>query len=176
MKKMTMARSSLAALGLVCVGALGAFGLSPRPAIAADEPYAGVEILRGLFVSYDYNHDGRITPREFNAFTQVAFVSMDTDADGRVSREEFVAWDPGFAYLAEQRGKEEPFNAAKREAFRAWDVTVTECSTRQPGRVCGRLSDPRHDRTGTALIPTTVAAGQREIRSDTRSAAAEGGC
>jgi hypothetical protein len=32
-----------------------------------------------------------------------------------------VAWDPGFAYLAEQRGKEEPFNAAKREAFRAWD-------------------------------------------------------
>jgi hypothetical protein len=122
MKKMTMTRSSLAALGFVCVGALGAYALSPRPATAAaDEPYAGVEILRGLFVSYDYNRDGRITPREFNAFTQVVFVSMDTDADGRISREEFVAWDPGFAYLAEQRGKEEPFKAAKREAFRAWD-------------------------------------------------------
>jgi Ca2+-binding EF-hand superfamily protein len=104
---------------VVCLVALGA--LSPRPAIAADEPYAGVEILRGLFASYDYSRDGRITPREFNVFTEVAFVSMDTDANERVSREEFMAWDPGFANLAEQRGKEQAFNSAKREAFRAWD-------------------------------------------------------
>ena len=114
-----MTRTSLAALAFVCLGALGA--LSLRLATAADEPYAGVEILRGLFASYDYNRDGRITPRELHAFTELAFVSMDTDANDRVSREEFVAWDPGFASLAEQRGAEQPFNAAKRETFRAWD-------------------------------------------------------
>jgi len=117
-----MTRSVLAALGLVCLGALGA--LSPRPAsAAADEPYAGVEILRGLFASYDYNRDGRITPRELNAFTELAFVSMDADADSRVSREEFMAWDPGFAYLAAQRNREQPFNAAKGDVFGTWDRT-----------------------------------------------------
>jgi hypothetical protein len=98
MKKMTMTRASLAALGFVCAGALGAEVLSPRPATAAaDEPY---EILRGMFASYDYNRDGRITAREFNAFRVLVFVSMDADADGRVSLDEFMAWDPGFAQLA----------------------------------------------------------------------------
>jgi hypothetical protein len=101
MKKMTMTRASLAALGFVCAGALGADVLSPRPATAAaDEPYADVEILRGMFASYDYNRDGRITAREFNAFRVLVFVSMDADADGRVSLDEFMAWDPGFAQLA----------------------------------------------------------------------------
>jgi hypothetical protein len=122
MKKMTMTRASLAALGFVCAGALGADVLSPRPATAAaDEPYADVEILRGMFASYDYNRDGRITAREFNAFRVLVFVSMDADADGRVSLDEFMAWEPGFAQLAEQRGREQQFNAAKRGAFRAWD-------------------------------------------------------
>jgi Ca2+-binding EF-hand superfamily protein len=122
MEGTTLARTSLAALSFACLGVLGAQVLSPRAAVAAgDEPFAAVEVLRGLFASYDYNGDGRITPRELDAFRGLVFVSMDTDADGRISPEEFVAWDPGFNSLAEQRDKEQPFNAAKRDAFEAWD-------------------------------------------------------
>jgi hypothetical protein len=46
-----MRRTSLAAVGLACFVAAGAQALTPRPASAAEDPYAGVEVLRGLFAS-----------------------------------------------------------------------------------------------------------------------------
>ena len=116
-----MRRASLAAAGLACFVAAVAPAPTPRPASAAEDPYAGVEVLRGLFASNDYNGDGRISPRELNVFTEFAFVSSDADADARVSLEEFMAWDPGFATLAEYRGKAQAYEAAKREVFGARD-------------------------------------------------------
>lgn len=116
-----MARTSLAALGAACLAALGVPMLVPPAAAAPGDPYAGVEVLRGLFASNDYNRDGRISARELNVFTELAFVSMDTDADGRVSLKEFMVWDPGFASLARERGKVEAFEAAKQGVFKAWD-------------------------------------------------------
>lgn len=117
-----MTRTSLVALGAACLAALGMSMLAPPAAAAPGDPYAGVEVLRGLFASNDYNRDGRISARELNVFTELAFVSMDTNADNRVSREEFMVWDPGFASLARERGKVEAFEAAKREVFEARDL------------------------------------------------------
>jgi hypothetical protein len=116
-----MRRISLAALAVACLAISGVQMPLPRPAAAADDPYAGVEVLRGLFAGHDYNRDGRISPRELNAFAVLVFVSTDADADGRVSLAEFLAWDPGFASLARERGKVEAFEAAKREVFEARD-------------------------------------------------------
>src|SRR4051794_8385540 len=90
-----------APLSLTCLAILVMLALPARPAAAAGEPYAAAEVLRGLFVSYDYNRDGRISVREVHAFSELISVSMDTNDDGRVSVEEFLIWDPGFASLAD---------------------------------------------------------------------------
>lgn len=114
-----MKKTPLVTLGIACIVLTGAV-MAPRQA-AAQDPYAGVEVLRGMFKSIDYNRDGRISAREFQVFVDLAFVSMDTNGDSRVSREEFMAWDPGFASVAQERGKTQAFEAAKLEMFRVWD-------------------------------------------------------
>jgi hypothetical protein len=114
-----MRRTSLAALAAAYLVTFGV-QLSP-PAATAEDPYAGVEVLRGLFAGHDYNRDGRISPRELNAFAVLVFVSTDADGDGRVSLAEFLAWDSGFASAARECGKVEAFEAATREVFEARD-------------------------------------------------------
>src|SRR3712207_1349753 len=117
-----MRLTSLAAVAAACLATFGVQMPPPRLAVAAaEDPYAGVEVLRGLFAGHGYNRDGRISPRELNAFAVLVFVSTDADADGRVSLEKFLAWDPGFASVARERGKVEAFEAAKREVFKARD-------------------------------------------------------
>lgn len=116
-----MGRASLAGLSLMSLVALGGQALPPRAAVAATDPYAGVEVLRGLFASYDFNRDGWISARELNVFTELTFVSMDTDESDRISREEFMTWDPGFASLARERGKVQAFDAAKNGVFESRD-------------------------------------------------------
>lgn len=116
-----MGRASLAGLSLMSLVAVGGQALPLRAVVAATDPYAGVEVLRGLFASYDFNRDGRISARELNVFTELTFVSMDTDESDRISREEFMVWDPGFASLARERGKVQAFDAAKNGVFASRD-------------------------------------------------------
>jgi hypothetical protein len=116
-----MRPTSLATVGLAWLVTVGTQALSPTPATAAEDPYGGMEVLRGLFASNDFNRDGRISLRELQVFANLAFVSMDTDSDDRVTLEEFMLWDPGFESLARERGKVEALEAAKREVFKTRD-------------------------------------------------------
>jgi hypothetical protein len=84
---------------------------SSRSVDAAEDPYTSVEVLRGLYASIDYNRDGKISAREFNVYGELMFVSTDMNDDDQLSLEEFMDWDPGFATLAKEQGKEQPFNA-----------------------------------------------------------------
>ena len=93
--------------------------LSAAPALALDTDLE--ELNRAVFDSVDKNGDGLLSLREVDQFRRDVMLSQDADDDGIVTREEHLAWDMGWAYLAEARGVAARYWRAREAVFEAWD-------------------------------------------------------
>ncbi|MEM0898401.1 MAG: signal transduction protein [Pseudomonadota bacterium] len=84
-------------------------------------PTAGCELAETIFGSIEDNPDGNVDLGEFVAFGKTVFTSMDTDENASISFAEYGEWDPGFEVLAEEAGREDEFETAKKILFAFWD-------------------------------------------------------
>ena len=98
------------------------------------------EVLQVVLQSISTDADGMVRPQDADEMTRQTFAAMDADHDGRVTPDEFKAFSMGFDYLAQVRGKLAPFTAAKASVFRRWDANKTGALTFQDYRT-GLLDD-----------------------------------
>ncbi len=54
-------------------------------------------------------------------FRDSVFEGMDYDSNGKVTYDEFSAWDPGFAFVANEVGRAEAYTTASKIVFAFWD-------------------------------------------------------
>lgn len=110
---MTLARTSIA--GMLCIAA------SALPLLAQDAGSEGRVVGETLFATIDTSNRGTIHAGDLEAFRDAVFAGMDTNGDRRVPYAEFVAWDPGFARVAEAAGRLDHYTTASRVVFAFWD-------------------------------------------------------
>lgn len=58
---------------------------------------------------------------DLEVFRASVFVGMDGDNNAKVTYVEFAAWDPNFAYVAEQTGRTDAHATAPKIVFAFWD-------------------------------------------------------
>lgn len=80
-----------------------------------------IDVMKRIAEVYDQDGDDRISLDEFREFTRTAWRSMDTNGQGAVNKEEFMKWDPGFSFVAAERGKADSFTKLKEDIFDYWD-------------------------------------------------------
>ena len=81
----------------------------------------GRKVGEAIFATMDPNARGWIHQGDLEAFRASVFVGMDGDNNGKVTYAEFSAWDPGFAYVAEQTGRADAYTTASKIVFAFWD-------------------------------------------------------
>ncbi|WP_224816956.1 EF-hand domain-containing protein [Hasllibacter sp. MH4015] len=91
------------------------------PALTQEAGSEGREVGQTVFATIDASNRGAIHAGELEDFRDAVFASMDTNGDRRVPFEEFVAWDPGFARVAEEAGRLDQYTTAARIVFAFWD-------------------------------------------------------
>lgn len=106
------------ALGLA---AASVFALAATLGTASAAP-APIRAMEDIAASIDANGDGIVTATEHGDFTFAAFLSMDADANGLIDEAEFLAWDMGFAHIAEGIGRLDAYSQVKADIFAAWDA------------------------------------------------------
>ena len=90
-------------------------------ALADDHETDGHVTAKLTFASIDQHSKGYIHQGDLEIFRDSVFAGMDKNEDGAVTYPEFRSWDPGFSYLAEEKGKVENYNTAIRVVFAFWD-------------------------------------------------------
>ena len=100
----------------------------------------GERLATLAFKSVDENSDGFISMEEYQAFGLLVFVSMDANDDGELTFEEFGSWDFGMVNIAEDTGRVQAYETARRIVFDLWDRSFDWRLTRAENRR-GHASD-----------------------------------
>ncbi len=90
-------------------------------ASAADSASEGRELAQLAFSSVDQHGNGYVNLGDMETYRDLVFVSMDGDEDERITLDEFLAWDFGFAPLAEDRDRFVAYETAMKVVFVFWD-------------------------------------------------------
>lgn len=121
----------------------------PNAALAWD---SGEELSQVIFGSVDSSGNGLLDFGEIAHMSQSIAYSADSDEDERVSLEEFMAWDFGYAYLAEREDGAEGFAMTKRIMFAVADLDSDAEIDEREWRLNTRWSFERADADGDALL------------------------
>ena len=84
--------------------------------------------------------------------SQVIGFSIDGDGDLQITLDEFIAWDFGFAYLAEAEGGSDTFSAVKRTMFALADLDANSVIDQREWRLTTRWNFERADLDGNGVL------------------------
>ncbi|MGB0960249.1 MAG: hypothetical protein ACPGVK_08365 [Halocynthiibacter sp.] len=82
----------------------------------------GRKLAELAFQSVDSAERGYIDLGEFSVFGDDVFISMDSDDSGELSLKEFPSWGFGMELVAEETGRMDALETAKRVVFSFWDL------------------------------------------------------
>ncbi len=94
---------------------------SGQMAAAEEVGLEGRKVGETIFATMDPTGRGWIHAGDLEQFRTLVFDSMDTDENLKVTYAEFAAWDPGFAYVAEAKGRSDAYTTASKIVFAFWD-------------------------------------------------------
>ncbi|MGD1888579.1 MAG: hypothetical protein ACFB01_15955 [Cohaesibacteraceae bacterium] len=112
----------------------------------------GQELPQVIFSSVDSMGNGTLDFAEATQLTQSIAFSADTNADERLSLKEFMAWDFGFAYLAESEGGVEGMALVKRVMFAVIDLDANKDIDARELRISTRRDFDRADFDGNGVL------------------------
>ena len=90
-------------------------------ASVAETKTEGRQLAELTFESVDTSGRGFVDMGQMEEQRDLIFVSMDANDDGRLTEGELMAWDYGFANLAEEQDKVLAYKTALRVVFDFWD-------------------------------------------------------
>ncbi len=105
-----------------------------------------------IFATIDTTQRGAIHAGDMEGFRDAVFAGMDTNGDRRVPYSEFVAWDPGFARIAEATGRMASYETASRVVFAFWDRDGSGELTEQEMRFAMTMDFRRADLDDDGLL------------------------
>lgn len=103
----------------LCISII-ALSLLTTPSYAENEAR---KLAKLDYISIDRNHDGKVTLAEFQEQASNVFYSMDGNQNDYVSYQEFREWGFGMTNIAENIGKEQAFDTARKVLFDFWDTS-----------------------------------------------------
>ncbi|MEM9754364.1 MAG: hypothetical protein AAF914_00140 [Pseudomonadota bacterium] len=112
----------------------------------------GEELSEVLFESVDTTGNGSLDYGEVSDMAESIGLSMDSDVNEEISFDEYMAWDFGFAYLAESEGGTDVFSAVKRVMFALIDLDGDQTLDEREWRISTRWNFERADLDGDALL------------------------
>ena len=88
---------------------------------AFGEQNEGRRLATLAFKSTDLNSDGVILLGEYRTHAGYVFVGMDEDENDSLTMEEFGFWGFGMLGIAEQSGRTQAYETARKVVFDLWD-------------------------------------------------------
>lgn len=135
---------------LIITFSLAALLAAPTVSMAQDDK--GRNLAGLAFESIDTAERGFVDMGEFLSFGGDIFVSMDADESNHLSLEEFTSWDYGMLEVAQDRGREQAYEAALRIVFAFWDRDGSGEVSRTEHRQSLSFDFQRADTNGDALL------------------------
>lgn len=86
-------------------------------AAGAQEKMTVEQLEKKGFAAIDRDNKGWIGIGAVEAYRKLVFTSMDTNDDKKVTVKEYLAWDIGASQLADNIGKKDLYDAAKKVIF-----------------------------------------------------------
>lgn len=100
---------------------LSGFMVTCQSATAEEAGLEGRKVGETIFATMDPTGRGWIHQGDLEQFRALVFTGMDSDDDKKVPYAEFAAWDPGFAYVANDMKRGEAYTTASKIVFAFWD-------------------------------------------------------
>lgn len=113
---------------------------------------SGRELSSVVFSSIDTSGNGVLNFGEVTDMAESIAVSVDTNDNKQMNLEEFMAWDFGFAYLAEKDGGGDVFQAVKRVMFAVADLGNDGAIDERDWRLNTRWNFERADIDSNGLL------------------------
>ncbi len=112
----------------------------------------GKELSEANFATIDTNENGLLDFGEISEMAESIAFSADSDEDQTISLDEFLAWDFGYAYLADQEGQSDRYTSVKRVMFAVRDLNGDKRIDARELRLSTRWSFERADFDGNAVL------------------------
>ncbi|UWR42389.1 signal transduction protein [Phaeobacter inhibens] len=90
-------------------------------AAQSTETTPGQELSDLIFGSIGDGSTAEIDMGQFVDFGRSIFTSIDSNEDGAIAQGEFIEWDFGFEFIADEKGRQQAFQAARNILFANWD-------------------------------------------------------
>ena len=112
----------------------------------------GQELSNVVYSSIDASGNGALDFGEVTEMAESIAVSADSDDNEQISLAEFMAWDFGFAYLAEKEGGGDAFQIVKRVMFAVVDLDDDDTIDEREWRLNTRWNFERADLDANGLL------------------------
>lgn len=123
--------------------------LAPGTALSWE---TGKELSEVIFEGVDTSGNGLLDYGEISEMGESIALSADANSDGELSLDEFMAWDFGYAYLADVEDGTDTFTAVKRVMSAVSDIDADGTIDVRDWRLSNRWSFERADRDGDGLL------------------------
>ena len=105
------------------------------------------------FKSVDENQDGYASLEEQMRQAENFFVSMDADDNGILSWQEFSTWGFGMEDVAQESGREQAYETARKVVFDLWDGQTIGNSPKRNSAAALRQTSFRRTRIAMGVFP-----------------------